>query len=131
MAKTTSSLPASITIDPKKCRIRIFKGTLHQLGDPDFIQFLVNPKAMCVAIRAVRDLIPPMESHKIIKKTFASSNSVEVYSRPFVFGLCKLIGDLDTNSLYRISGAIIPSEDIAVFPLITITKSSLGDRYHE
>ena len=33
-----------LTIDPRKSRIRLHKTTLHALGDPKFIQFLISQK---------------------------------------------------------------------------------------
>ena len=41
----------SLLIDLKKNRIRIHKATLHLLGDPDYIQFLVNPENLSLVIR--------------------------------------------------------------------------------
>ena len=37
--------------DLKKNRIRIHKLTLHMLGDPEYIQLLVNPQDSMIAIR--------------------------------------------------------------------------------
>ncbi len=37
---------AILCIDLKKNRIRIHRQTLHLLGDPDYIQLLVNPSKM-------------------------------------------------------------------------------------
>lgn len=42
-----------LTIDPRKSRIRLYKTTLHALGDPKFIQFLISQKQRNFAIRAV------------------------------------------------------------------------------
>ena len=32
----------TITIDAKKPRLRIFKSTIHQIGDPKFVQLMIN-----------------------------------------------------------------------------------------
>ena len=40
-----------LCIDLKKNRIRIHKLTLHMLGDPEYIQLLVNPQDSMIAIR--------------------------------------------------------------------------------
>ena len=50
MNKQTASQPI-LCIDLKKNRIRIHKLTLHKLGDPEYIQLLVNPTARMIAIR--------------------------------------------------------------------------------
>lgn len=39
----SASFEAVLLIDMKKYRIRIRKQTLHQLGDPSYIQLLINP----------------------------------------------------------------------------------------
>lgn len=41
----------SICIDLKKKRIRIHKATLHQMGDPEYIQLLVHPEKQSLVIR--------------------------------------------------------------------------------
>ena len=51
MSNCTNSLPI-ICIDFKKSRFRIHKNTLRMLGNPDYIQLLVNPYKNMLAIRA-------------------------------------------------------------------------------
>ena len=46
-----TSLKPVLCIDLKKNRIRIHKLTLHMLGDPEYIQLLVNPQDSMIAIR--------------------------------------------------------------------------------
>ena len=41
---TDSTIQADILIDVKKYRLRIYKSTLHELGDSMYIQLLVNPE---------------------------------------------------------------------------------------
>lgn len=57
MNNQPSSQPI-LCIDLKKNRIRIHKLTLHMLGDPEYIQLLVNPCTHMIAIRkSVRQVI--------------------------------------------------------------------------
>ena len=42
-----------MSIDPKKHRIRIYKSTLHALGDPMYIQLLVSTTRRIVAVKCV------------------------------------------------------------------------------
>ena len=44
-----TSLKPVLCIDLKKNRIRIHKLTLHMLGDPEYIQLLVNPQDSMIA----------------------------------------------------------------------------------
>lgn len=50
MSNQPSSQPI-LCIDLKKNRIRIHKHTLHMLGDPEYIQLLVNPCTHMIAVR--------------------------------------------------------------------------------
>lgn len=40
----------SLTLDPARNRIRIHKQTLQSLGNPIYVQFLVNPEEGYIAI---------------------------------------------------------------------------------
>lgn len=52
MAENKRTL-VQISIDLKKSRLRIHKASLHLIGDPLYIQLLVNREAQQVAIRSV------------------------------------------------------------------------------
>ena len=41
-----------LCIDLKKSLIRIHRNTLRLLGDPDYIQLLINPATKMIAIKA-------------------------------------------------------------------------------
>ncbi len=111
-----------LSVDLKKNRLRIHKNCLHQMGDPPYIQLLVNPESMAVAIRAVDFDAPELQAHKISQSRMASDFSHEIYSLSFVSELCSLLGDLDTNCTYRITGAVIPEKRLAVFSLKTLKR---------
>ena len=51
--RETEYNPVTLSIDLKKYRIRVHKSTLHLLGDPRYIQLLINPSDQIVAIRSV------------------------------------------------------------------------------
>ena len=48
MGSTDNS--AIMTIDLKWNRFRIHKSTLNKMGNPQYVQFLVNPEEMLIAI---------------------------------------------------------------------------------
>ena len=115
---------ATITIDMKKYRIRIFKTTLHLLGDPSYIQLLVNPTDGFVAIRSVERSLSKDQTHKVSKKMMDSDNSIEIYSRLFITKLLDVAGNIDTGSLYQMNRKVVPSENLAIFSLKTMTKKA-------
>lgn len=114
--------PATISIDLKKYRIRIHKAMLHLMGDPKYIQLLVNPDSGIVVIRSVPRDVPGNLSHKVNLSTLQSGNSIELYSRTFTTLLCSVVGVLDTGILYRMSGKVVPSQGLAVFYMSTLKQ---------
>lgn len=73
-----------LSVDLKKNRIRIHKASLHQMGDPPYIQLLVNPERMEVAIRGVNYDAPQVQAHKVSQSKMLSDFSYEIYSMAFV-----------------------------------------------
>lgn len=112
----------SISIDLKKYRIRVHKGMLHLLGNPGYIQLLVNPDKMMVVIRSLDHELSGDLSHKVNPKRMQSDNSVEIYSRSFVSRLRSVMGDVAEGWSYRIAGTVFPSQRIAVFYLKDIKQ---------
>lgn len=95
---------------------------IHLIGDPKHIQILVNPSTMELAVRAVDSELPNGQTHKVNQHQMSSENSFEIYSMFFLKKLVSLVGDLDTNGTYRISGAVAPGQKTAIFNLKTIKK---------
>ena len=78
-----TSLKPVLCIDLKKNRIRIHKLTLHMLGDPEYIQLLVNPKSSMIAVRKSvrRDYL----AHRVRTcATTAVNYTVRSFCRPCV-----------------------------------------------
>lgn len=116
-------IPVSISIDLKKYRIRIHKSMLHVMGDPKYIQLLVDPESMAVAVKAVDKKASGDQTHIINHKTLKSDNSVEIYSRTFISKLNDVAGSLDDGNLYHMPGVLIYSERLAVFSMKDLTKA--------
>ena len=115
-----SYLAATMSIDTKRSRIRIHKAMLHQLDDPQYIQLLVNPNGMAVAVRCM-DAAPFGDSvHAVSRKQLCSDFSFEIYSRFFVAKLSSLVPVMGEGHLYHMRGEVIPSQRMAVFDLNTL-----------
>lgn len=112
--------PVTITVDLKKHRIRIFKTTLVLLGSPKYIQLLVNPDSMMLAIKGVES--KSRDVHRVNFSVLQPDNSYELYSTHLMSKLGALIEDLDYNYSYRISGHFIEEENMVVFSLKTIQR---------
>ena len=113
MSNHPSSQPI-LCIDLKKNRIRIHKLTLHMLGDPEYIQLLVNPDSHMIAVKkaSVRITCPHVRScYSDIR------NSYELYSRELLQTLRQTNTELSNNRSYRIYGAINKNEGLASFSM--------------
>lgn len=108
---------ATISLDLKKYRIRIYKTTIHQLGDPKYIQLLINPEKMSVAIRAVETAIHNDQTHRVTHHSMAPDNSYELYSQSLMHSIREILPELDDGFTYRAGGQVIPKHHIAVFDL--------------
>ena len=54
-----------IAIDIRKCRIHLHKTMLRQLGNPKYIQLLINPEKMIIAKLSVEREMSGDQSFKI------------------------------------------------------------------
>ena len=117
-----------LVVDLKKQRIRIRRTTIHQLGDPEYIQLLVSPEDRIVAIRAVDQETSGDQTHWIGGKLRShSGRSIDIHSRSFMEALASHVDGLGFGNSYALSGAILASNRMAVFQLKTIRKMS-GER---
>lgn len=105
-----------IAIDKRKHRIRLHKTMLRKLGNPKYIQLLINSDKMIIAILCLDKEMLGDQSFKI-NYNIASPDSIEMYSRNLVNQIYDLIKETDEDNSFRIYGEIIPSQRLAVFPL--------------
>ena len=122
-----------LSIDMKKNRIRFHKSMLHLLHDPPYIQLLINPDTMLVAVRALSKASPGDQSHRVPKKSLLSDNSVEIYSMSLVSRIADTLGIDDMASTYRLEGKLLPNESAAVFDLHTViqVKEPMDERIED
>ena len=109
-----------LLIDMKKYRLRLSKHMLHQLGNPVYIQLLINPEEKAVAIRFQDHTVSGDQSHKITRLMMQSDNCAEIYSKAFIRKLMEVCPDLDPGHSYRMNGTILYSEKAALFSMKTL-----------
>lgn len=112
----------TMAVDTKKYGIRIHKPLFRQLGEPRYIQLLVNPKEGVVAVQTVEKEMPGGESHRIAQKRMQSEHSYEIYSRSFIRKLREVEPGIEDGGAYRLAGRFIPSHKTAVFSLKTLRR---------
>lgn len=104
-----------LCVDLKKNRIRVHKITLHLLGDPDYIQLLVNPSSGMIAIKGT---IPEdYLALKIRKEMLNDGNCYEIHSKELMKTLQKVRSDWKSNRSYRIYGRCNEESGIALFAM--------------
>ena len=108
-----SASRVAILIDLKKDRIRIYKKTLHSIGDPEYILLLVNPEERTLAI--LRSDRFDLRSHRIPLSRLKDRQCIELYSKTLVKDLFDMCAVWQENNLYRMYGDIIKKEGIAQF----------------
>jgi len=109
---SNSSRPA-ISIDLKKDRIRIFKRTLHAIGDPKYILLLVNPEDRTIVIlRSDRD---DQRAFRLPQARFDDKQCFELHSKALIQNLRVMCEDWTEDYSYRIYGEVVKNEGIAQF----------------
>lgn len=104
-----------ISIDLKQNRIRIHKNTLHALGDPDYIQVLINPDTQVIAIRKCtrKDRL----YHHIKWKVLACNQCYEIHSKMLMDMIDRMCLNYTPGHTYRIVGKAYPKEKLVAFKI--------------
>lgn len=110
----------SISVDLKKHRLRIHRNTLNALSVPKFVQLMINPKDMVIAICGSDKDLP--ESHKVNLSQLGAENSYELYSKTLINELKAIVPDLCSGNLYRFYGRKVANENIVIFSMTSIQK---------
>lgn len=110
----------SIILDIKRNKLRMYKYLLAQIGNPPFIQFLINIEKGKFAVRGVDKESPGYQTMKIKPLSEMKQKEYEFASKTLVCKLVDAIGIANRNCSYRLCGTLIPTERIAVFPFENI-----------
>ncbi len=106
--------PCISIVDRTKKRIRIHRTTLHLLGDPEYIQLLVNPDSRTIAIRKGNSADPlalrvfPADSMK---------NCFEIYSSDLMRSLRMIFTEWKEGECCRLYGEMDPKGEVVQFRL--------------
>lgn len=111
---------AQMSIDMKRSRFRIFKNTLEVLGHPAYIQFLINPEELFIAVLGSDKPIAGGTANRIRVET--NGGSVEFYSSTMLNAICSIYGDLDYKYTYHLTGEFDSINRVAYFSLRSIKR---------
>ena len=118
----------AITLDLKKRRIRIHSTTLHVLNDPPFIELLVNPEKLTLAVRASK------QNYRLAHKMFYDTRDNELYSDALLKQLSRIFSGMEQRSSYRIYGTQYPDQSLVIFEMqkmIQINELPEKESIHE
>ena len=114
-----ADITTQCTVDLEKNRIRIHKETLHQMGNPKYVQFLVNEEKRLFAIHHTNSPFCG-STHKV--GSVSSDTCVEIYSAPLCEKLVSAFDTLHTGNCYHLSGWIHPDDEVAVFSVASARR---------
>ena len=112
-----------ISIDLKKYRIRIHRCTLAILENPPFVQLLVNPDSMLIAVRGIDQKV--LDAYKV-KEPTNKDHCNELYSKALVTKLRMLLPEMIEGETYRFTGSVVQDKKIALFPMTSLQKVEIG-----
>lgn len=121
-----ANLQTQVSIDFKKHRFRIHKESLRLIGDPKYIQFLVNVNKSQVAIRGIDSDSRESHAHKVNRTILATDFSFEIYSQSFTEKLRTAFDGFDEQCTYRLTGTVFPRERAVVFSITSKQKVDGG-----
>lgn len=122
----------TIFIDMKKNRIRIHRRTLQMLGNPGYIQLLVNPDAKTIAVKCTTKL--DHLAHRIPENDLLHNKCCELYSRNFLKALRTTSCKWTDKKTYLIYGTLIESCHLVQFSMedsISVNHPPKGDTDNE
>ena len=120
---SNSDTTALMTIDLKWSRFRIHKATLHKLKDHEYIQFLINPEEMFIAILGSDKPLTGGTANKVRLVEKRKRYSIDFHSNLLLEGLVRIIGTIDPAYSYRLSGEVDEDNRIAYFSLHTLKRN--------
>ncbi len=101
-----------IFVDQRKKRIRIHKVTLRMLGNPAYIQILINPVTMSLAIKSC-----DKKARLALRVPKRKNDCCDLYSTNLVklfYGICS---KWDNFSQYRLYGKYVSLHNLAYFKM--------------
>ena len=91
---------ALLTLDPLRNRIRIHRQTIRLLGNPAYVQFLVNPEELYIAVLGSDKPILGGTANKV-RLSDTTQQSVEFYSSILLNNFSEMVGGFDLRFNYH------------------------------
>lgn len=98
---------ALLTLDPVRNRIRIHRQAIRLLRNPAYVQFLVNPEELYIAVLGSDKPISGGTANKV-RLSDTTQQSVEFYSSILLNNFSEMVGGFDLRFNYQLTGEIDP-----------------------
>lgn len=119
---------ALLTLDPVRNRIRIHRQTIRLLRSPAYVQFLVNPEELYIAVLGSDKPISGGTANKI-RLSDTTQQSVEFYSAILLNNFSEMVGGFDLRFNYQLSGEIDQVNRVAYFSFKTVKQLERRRKY--
>ena len=115
-----TSSKTTLGMDVARNRIRINRSVLRAIGNPAYVQLLINPESRIMAIRAVDRAKEGDQTYRMPKPAEDEERQAVITSKTFMTKLTETFPDLCTGRSVQLSGIIVPSERITLFSIDTM-----------
>lgn len=105
----------ALTVSLKKPCIRIYKETLHLIGNPEYVILSVNFSDNTLVITP--SITFDAKAHNVGKYLKNSSKSVVLYSTPLIKSLQQMSGSWQKDKAYRMYGHLVSHKKSVQFKL--------------
>ena len=112
--KTNKIIP-TISISLRKPSIRIYKETLHLLGNPTHVLLMINPIDCSLIISPSNG--SDVTAHNVAKYMKKNTKSPELYSTSLIRKLKILCKEWQDTDSYKMHGEYVESESVVKFKL--------------
>lgn len=119
---------ALLTLDPVRNRIRIHRQTIRLLRNPAYVQFLVNPEELYIAVLGSDKPISGGTANKV-RLSDTTQQSVEFYSSILLNNFSEMVGGFDLRFNYQLTGEIDPVNRVAYFSFKTVKQMERRRKY--
>lgn len=111
-----------MSIDLKKFRFRVHRGTLHALGDPAQIQLMFDPGKKALMLIAPSDNAAFGQEEKVVFDKPGHDGCFQLYSMSLIQKIQRVFPDLEDRTTYWLNGKMIPSLHAVYFPLSSLCR---------
>jgi len=113
-----NKVPA-MTLDCKRCRIRLHGTTISALGNPEYVLLIINPDDLTIGVMGTDK--NEAGAHKLYGGRYGRAYS-ELISTPLLREINRVCNEIKLGNSYRLEGVKMPNKNIVVFEILNYTE---------